>query len=85
MKKVLQLFAALLGPLTGTPLAAGVLAYSPGGLTEMSLLALAMGQDVAFVSTMHIARIVMVIFGMPLAFRGFRSRLSGGAGSGRTP
>ncbi|SNS44070.1 AbrB family transcriptional regulator [Tropicimonas sediminicola] len=74
---VTTVFAALLGPLTGTSLAEGVLAYSPGGLTEMSLLALAMGQDVAFVSTMHIARIVMVVFGMPLAFRSFGARLGG--------
>ncbi|MFV0360627.1 AbrB family transcriptional regulator [Tropicimonas sp.] len=62
-------FAALLGPLTGTPLAQGVLAFSPGGLTEMSLLALAMGRDVAYVATMHMVRIVLVVFGMPLAFR----------------
>lgn len=69
------LFAALLGPLTGTPLSQGVLAYSPGGLTEMSLLALAMGQDVAYVSTMHVARIVMVVSSMPLIFRVIGGRL----------
>jgi membrane AbrB-like protein len=68
-------FAALLGPLTGTPLTQGVLAFSPGGLTEMSLLALAIGQDVAFVSTMHVVRIVLVVFGMPLTFRMIGTRL----------
>ncbi|SFB78527.1 AbrB family transcriptional regulator [Tropicimonas isoalkanivorans] len=62
-------FAALLLPLAGTPLAQGVLAYSPGGLTEMSLLALSMGQDVAYVSSMHIARIVLVLFAMTTLFR----------------
>ncbi len=68
-------FAALLGPVAGTPLPQGVLAYSPGGLTEMSLLSLAMGQDVAYVSTMHVARIVMILFGMPLVFRVIGTRL----------
>lgn len=37
------------------------LAFAPGGLTEMSLLALAMHQDVAYVSTIHIIRITMVV------------------------
>lgn len=68
-------FAALLGPLTGTPLSQGVLAFSPGGLTEMSLLALSMGQDIAYVSTMHIVRIVLVVFGMPLVFGRIGDRL----------
>ncbi|NDR54917.1 AbrB family transcriptional regulator [Aliiruegeria sabulilitoris] len=68
-------FAALLGPLTGTTLPQGVLAYSPGGLTEMSLLSLAMGQDVAYVSTMHVARIVIILFTMPLLFRVIGERL----------
>ncbi|WP_068112048.1 AbrB family transcriptional regulator [Tropicimonas marinistellae] len=72
---VTVLFAALLGPLTGTPLAQGVLAYSPGGLTEMSLLAFAMDQDVAYVSTMHIVRIVLVVFAMPMVFRLIGKRL----------
>ncbi|RYH12170.1 AbrB family transcriptional regulator [Tropicimonas sp. IMCC6043] len=68
-------FAALLLPLTGTPLAQAVLAYSPAGLTEMSLLSLAMGQDVAYVSTMHVARIAMILFGMTLVFRAIGTRL----------
>ncbi|MDG1375430.1 MAG: AbrB family transcriptional regulator [Yoonia sp.] len=37
------------------------LAFAPGGLTEMSLLTLAMHQDVAYVSTIHIIRITMVV------------------------
>ncbi len=47
----------------------GFLAYSPGGLTEMSLLALAMGQDVAFVTTIHLVRILLVIGGAALLWR----------------
>lgn len=37
------------------------LAFAPGGLTEMSLLTLAMHQDVVYVSTMHIIRITVVV------------------------
>lgn len=67
-------FAALTAKLTGTPMAQVFLAFSPGGLTEMSLLALAMGQDVAFVSVMHILRILLVIIAAPVAFRVMGSR-----------
>lgn len=62
-------FAALVARLTGVQIAQAFLAYSPGGLTEMSLLALAMGAEVAYVSVAHVARIALVIFGAPLAFR----------------
>ncbi|HYM30234.1 MAG TPA: AbrB family transcriptional regulator [Candidatus Cybelea sp.] len=55
-----------------------MLALSPGGLTEMSLVALALGIDVAFVSSMHIARIAMVLLVAPLVFRLGR-RDNGGA------
>lgn len=61
-------FAWLVAHLTGTDLAQAFLAYSPGGLTEMSLLAFAMGGDIAYVSITHIVRIVMVIFAAPLVF-----------------
>ena len=40
-----------------------ILAYSPGGLTEMSLLALALGIEVAFVAAHHILRLFLVIAG----------------------
>jgi membrane AbrB-like protein len=46
-----------------------VLAYSPGGLAEMSLIALALGIETAFVATHHIFRIILIVFTAPLAFR----------------
>ena len=49
--------------------AALVLAFSPGGLAEMSLIALALGVDTAFVSTMHIGRIFLVVIGAPVVYR----------------
>lgn len=67
------LFTLIAARATGIPASEVFLAYSPGGLTEMSLLALAMGQDVAFVSVLHILRILMVIVAAPLVFRAAKS------------
>lgn len=38
-----------------------VLAYAPGGLTEMSLIALSMGADVAYVATHHMVRVILLM------------------------
>lgn len=67
-------FAEAVAWISGLPLAQAFLAYSPGGLTEMSLLTLAMDQDVAYVSVMHIIRITLVIAAAPLVFRLIRAR-----------
>ncbi len=55
--------AIAVGAITGIPLATLVLAYAPGGLAEMSLVALALNADVAFVATHHLARILLVMLG----------------------
>jgi len=49
-----------------------LLAYAPGGLTEMSLIALAMKAEVAFVAVHHVARIVLVIALAPLVARAWK-------------
>jgi membrane AbrB-like protein len=72
MLAVAVAFASSVAWLTQTPATQVFLAYSPGGLTEMSLLALALHQDVAFVSVMHILRILVVIVAAPLVFRRMR-------------
>ncbi|MEM1273327.1 MAG: AbrB family transcriptional regulator [Pseudomonadota bacterium] len=51
-----------------------LLAFSPGGQAEMTVLALISGADVAFVVTHHILRIVVVIIGAPVAARFVRDR-----------
>ncbi len=61
--------AALLALGSGLPFPALLLAFVPGGIAEMCLVALALGQDVAFVSTHHVVRVVLVIMLAPLAFR----------------
>ncbi|TCT05426.1 hypothetical protein EDC22_11348 [Tepidamorphus gemmatus] len=50
-------------------LTALVLAYAPGGVTEMSLIALTLNAGVAFVATHHIARIFIAVGLMPLVWR----------------
>jgi len=62
-------FGLALEQLTGVPWFVLVLAYAPGGLAEMSLVALALGRDVAFVATHHIFRIGFIVILAPLAFR----------------
>lgn len=54
---------------TGLPFSQLLLAFVPGGLAEMCLIALSLGQDVAFVSTHHMLRVILVIVAAPLVFR----------------
>ena len=50
----------------GHPMEALMLALSPGGLTEMALIALTIGINTAYVSTLHILRILFVLMAAPL-------------------
>ena len=63
------IFALILTSTAGFPFASLILAYSPGGLTEMSLIALTLNIDTAFVATHHIARIGIVVIIIPIIFR----------------
>jgi uncharacterized membrane protein AbrB (regulator of aidB expression) len=63
------LAALVLAPLTGIPKAPIVLAFAPGGLAEMSVIALSLGIETAFVATHHVARIAMIVIGAPIVFR----------------
>jgi uncharacterized protein len=56
---------------TGEPFSALVLVYAPGGFAEMSLVALALGADAAFVAAHHLFRIAVVIALAPSLFRRF--------------
>lgn len=62
-------FALALHALTGLPTGPLVLAFAPGGLAEMSLIAIALGADAAFVAIHHIVRIFLIVVLAPLAFR----------------
>jgi uncharacterized DUF497 family protein len=60
-----------LGLLAGIPVSTVVLGFAPGGLAEMSLVAIALGADAAFVATHHLVRIVLVVICAAPLFRIF--------------
>ncbi|WP_051330575.1 AbrB family transcriptional regulator [Niveispirillum irakense] len=58
--------------ITGLSLPGLILAYAPGGLAEMSLVALALHVDAAFVASHHIVRIILIVLFAPPAFHLWR-------------
>ena len=62
-------FATVIAPWLDLPMHALLLALSPGGLAEMSLIALALNVDTAFVATMHLVRILLIVTLAPIVFR----------------
>lgn len=65
---VTALFAWLASRLSDYGFVPLFLAYAPGGLPEMSLVAIALHIEVAFVAFHHIVRLFMVMGGAPLAY-----------------
>ncbi|WP_424929995.1 AbrB family transcriptional regulator [Amaricoccus tamworthensis] len=55
-----------------------ILAFTPGGQAEMTVLALIVGADMAFVIAHHVLRVIIVILGAPLAARLFATRAPDG-------
>lgn len=58
--------------LTGYSPATALLAYMPGGAPELSLVALTLGIDPAFVTSHHLLRITVLILAMPMIMSYFR-------------
>jgi uncharacterized protein len=54
-------FAFIISRLTSFDVMTVMLAYSPGGLAEMSLVAIALNAEVAFVAAHHLIRVVLVM------------------------
>lgn len=69
MMGVTACFTWLVSQISGIQPILVLLAYSPGGLAEMSLVALALKADVAYVATHHTVRIALVVIGAPFVFR----------------
>ncbi|MBT3333260.1 MAG: AbrB family transcriptional regulator [Rhodospirillaceae bacterium] len=69
MLAMAAIFASVIAPWLGLPMHALLLALSPGGLAEMSLIALALGVDTAFIATMHLVRILLIVTLAPIFFR----------------
>ncbi len=59
---------------TGVDYLAVLLAYAPGGVAEMSLIALAIDADPGFVAAHHVARIAFILLALPL-FAAWLSRV----------
>ena len=57
-----------------------ILAYAPAGITEMSVVAHALGLDIVFVVTHHMVRIVFLVLLAPLGYR----LMPGAKGAGNT-
>ncbi|WP_298092736.1 AbrB family transcriptional regulator, partial [uncultured Sphingomonas sp.] len=62
-------FAAAIGRATGIDVALLALAYSPGGLAEMSMVALSLALEPGVIVVTHLARVALVLIAAPLAFR----------------
>ncbi|WP_158228605.1 AbrB family transcriptional regulator [Sinorhizobium fredii] len=60
--------AGVLSLVTGDRFIALVLAYSPGGVAEMSLISLSLGIEVPFVVLHHIVRVFLVVAGSAVVF-----------------
>jgi uncharacterized membrane protein AbrB (regulator of aidB expression) len=58
-----------------------IVAYAPGAVDTMMILALALNLDPVFVGAHHIARVFVVLLGMPLAIRYFSEPVGKGTGS----
>ena len=72
-------FAAALAWLLDIPPVTSVISFAPGGLTEMTLVALGLNIDVGFVATLHFTRVVMILMLAPLIHRLFLRVSSGDA------
>lgn len=69
MLTVTAVVAVLVSALTGFAFVSVLLAYVPGGQGEMNLIALARGEDIAYVAVHHVFRVALIVIGAPLVFR----------------
>ena len=68
------LFAWVASQLARVPYATALVAFAPGGLEAMSLLAFALGLDAVYVGVHHLARFLLVALAASLAGRRSRPR-----------
>ncbi len=61
--------ASVVHRLTGLPYNAVLLALAPGGLPEMTLIALSLEVDLALVVSHHLIRVLFINVGVPLIYR----------------
>ncbi len=71
---LMMVLAATVTGIAAAPVIGGlpkplILALAPGGLAEMSLIALSIGSLTAYISFMHLSRIILVVMVFPAIFR----------------
>lgn len=59
----------MVAQLTGFDQVSVLMAFAPGGQTELNLLAFVLGADVAYVALHHLARLAIVILGAQIVFK----------------
>lgn len=67
--------AVFLSEVSGISIWSGILAFAPGGLAEMSLVALAMGLSAGLLATVHTLRILLVVVAAPFVYTALRHKL----------
>jgi len=65
-------FTAIVSTIIDVDLISVILAFSPGGQSEMNLIALVLGADVAYIALHHLVRLFIVIIGSQLVFKNLR-------------
>lgn len=65
-------FAEIVITIGAAPPIEAFLAFAPGGQSEMAILAIVAGADLAYVVTHHLVRLVVVIIGAPIVGRMMR-------------
>ena len=73
---VVSVFALAAALMLALPLGETIVAFAPGALEVMTILAFALHLDVAFVGTHHVIRFAFVSLGLPSAAALIRSRTS---------
>lgn len=68
-------FAGALHLLFDLPVITGMLSFAPGGMSEIGLIALALGLDVGFVATIQVSRTLTIALFAPWAYRRVRNFL----------
>jgi hypothetical protein len=66
---VSMVFAAAASFCLGLPFAQTMVAFSPGGLEAMTILAFALGLDPLYVGAQHLARFILISLTLPFALR----------------
>jgi membrane AbrB-like protein len=62
-------FAALAASVVGIPFTQAWIAFAPGGIEAMAVMALSLGFDPAFVATHHVARLLILFALLPVLMK----------------